>query len=50
VPCLNAEPAWIEALAALAERHLGGWDTRGAPDAAALEAQRQRALALGAKD
>jgi ferrochelatase len=50
VPCLNDEPVWIEALAALAERHLGGWDTRGAPDAAALEAQRQRALALGAKD
>jgi ferrochelatase len=50
VPCLNAEPVWIEALAALAERHLGGWDPRGAPDAAALEAPRQRALALGAKD
>jgi ferrochelatase len=50
VPCLNAEPVWIEALAALAERHLGGWDTRAAPDVAALEAQRQRALALGAKD
>jgi ferrochelatase len=50
VPCLNAEPAWIEALAALAERHLGGWDTRGAPDDVALQAQRQRALALGAKD
>jgi ferrochelatase len=50
VPCLNAEPVWIDALAALAERHLGGWDTRQAPHATELEAQRQRALALGAKD
>jgi protoporphyrin/coproporphyrin ferrochelatase len=50
VPCLNADAGWIEALADLAERHLGGWDTRGGPDAAAQEAQRQRALALGAKD
>ena len=32
------------------ERHLQGWDTRGAPDAAALQAQRERALALGASD
>jgi ferrochelatase len=50
VACLNAEPAWIAALASLAERHLQGWDTRSTPDAAGLEAQRQRALALGAKD
>jgi len=50
VQCLNAEPVWIDALAALAERHLGGWDTRQAPHATELEAQRQRALALGAKD
>lgn len=50
VPCLNAEPAWIQALATLAERHLGGWDTRTPPDEAALQAQRERALALGAKD
>ncbi len=50
VSCLNAEPVWIDALAALAERHLGGWDTKQAPDAAVLEAQRGHALALGAKD
>jgi protoporphyrin/coproporphyrin ferrochelatase len=50
VPCLNADAGWIEALATLAERHLAGWETRSAPDAAAQEAQRQRALALGAKD
>jgi ferrochelatase len=26
VPCLDDDPRWIEALAALADRHLGGWD------------------------
>jgi ferrochelatase len=50
VPCLNDAPEWIDALAALAERHLQGWDTRGAPDAAELALQRERALALGATD
>jgi len=25
IPCLNDSPAWISALASLAERHLGGW-------------------------
>ena len=28
VPCLNDDPAWIDALADLAERHLAGWSTR----------------------
>lgn len=46
VPCLNAEPEWISALADLAERHLQGWDTRS-PVVEDL-AQRQRAQALGA--
>jgi ferrochelatase len=50
IPCLNAAPAWIEAMAGVAERHLAGWDTRAAPDAAALGLQRERALAMGAKD
>ncbi|MCY7316107.1 MAG: ferrochelatase [Rubrivivax sp.] len=50
VPCLNDTPAWIEALARLAERHLQGWDTRRAPDTAGLVLQRERALALGASD
>ncbi len=50
VPCLNDDAAWIDALASLAERHIGGWDTKPVDDAAAREAQRQRALALGAKD
>ena len=50
VPCLNDSPTWIQALSALAERHLAGWDTRALPDAAELALQRDRALALGAPD
>ena len=50
VPCLNDAPVWIQALSALAERHLAGWDTRALPDAAELALQRDRALALGAPD
>ncbi len=49
VPCLNDLPEWIAALAAIAIRHLQGWDTCAAPaDVDALEAQRRRALAAGA--
>lgn len=50
IPCLNARPDWIAALADLAERHLQGWPTAGPADAAAAQAQRQRALAMGAAD
>ncbi|MGQ3127442.1 ferrochelatase [Variovorax sp.] len=28
IPCLNDGPAWIDALADIAERHLAGWSTR----------------------
>jgi ferrochelatase len=48
VPCLNDLPAWTEALAALAIQHLQGWPTQAEPDAASLERQRVRALAMGA--
>lgn len=48
VPCLNDSPAGIRALAAVAERHLAGWDTQAADDAATLTAQRERARRLGA--
>lgn len=47
IACLNDQHEWISALADISLRHLQGWDL-GSPDAAALEAQRQRALALGA--
>lgn len=47
VPCLNDSPRWIASLASLAERHLAGWPTER-PLAPALQAQRERAMALGA--
>ena len=50
IPCLNDQPAWIEALASVAERHLQGWDTQSPPDAEALTRQRDSALSLGATD
>ncbi len=50
IACLNDHPAWITALADIAQQHLGGWPTQAAPDAAALAASREAALALGAKD
>lgn len=48
IDCLNARPDWIAALAGVAEHHLQGWDTGSGPDAATLQAQRERASALGA--
>lgn len=48
IPCLNAEDDWIAAFGAIAERHMGGWPTQVPPDAQALAAQKQRAMALGA--
>jgi ferrochelatase len=54
VPCLNDRPRFVAALADLAEQHLQGWPTRApaaaAAETAALAAQRERALALGARD
>jgi len=48
IPCLNDRPDGMRALTDLAERHLQGWPTQTAPDAAALQRQREAALALGA--
>jgi len=50
VACLNDQHEWMAALAAVAIRHLQGWPVGAPTDATALEAQRQRALALGAAD
>ena len=50
IACLNDTPAWIDALGTLAERHLQGWPTRVAASPAALQTQRERALAMGAAD
>jgi ferrochelatase len=49
IPCLNDDPAWITALCGIAEQHLAGWPTQTAADAAALDASRTAARALGAK-
>jgi ferrochelatase len=48
IPCLNDQHEWIVALSTVAEQHLAGWPTRDAPDAAALQRQRERAQTLGA--
>lgn len=48
IAALNDQHEWIAALAAIALRHLQGWDI-GPADTSALDAQRTRALALGAK-
>ena len=47
IPCVNDAPAWIAALATLAEQHLQGWPTK-AETADALQVSRLRALAGGA--
>ena len=47
IDCLNDRPDWIAALADVSLRHLQGWPL-GAP--VVDEAQRQRALALGASN
>ena len=48
IPCLNDSPAWIDALAQLAMRHLQGWPTQ--PESADdLQQRRDRALAVGAR-
>lgn len=49
IPCLNDDPDWIQALGDIAVKHMGGWELVPA-DAQALQASRQAALALGAKD
>ena len=47
IACLNDAPAWIDALARLAIRHLQGWPTQP-PSAAELQRRRERATAAGA--
>jgi ferrochelatase len=49
IPCLNDTPQWISALGSIAQQHLLGWPTVGAPDPQALAASKAAALALGAK-
>lgn len=46
LPCLNDRHEWIDALSAIAIRHMQGWPPSETPDA--LDARRQRALTSGA--
>ena len=48
IPCLNDQHEWIVALSNLAIMHMQGWPTRQPADIAALQAQRERAMAMGA--
>jgi ferrochelatase len=50
IECLNGSHAWIEALAGIAIRHLQGWDTESVAGGVECDAQRGRALAMGAPD
>ena len=47
VPALNDQHEWIASLAGIAMQHLQGWEIVPA-DASLLDAQRQRARAMGA--
>ena len=48
LPFLSAMVPASTALAQIAILHMQGWPTQSEPDHAALEARKQRALALGA--
>ncbi|HEY0823573.1 MAG TPA: ferrochelatase, partial [Ramlibacter sp.] len=48
IPCLNDDTEWIRALGGIAQQHLAGWPTQVAVDPEALQAQKERAVALGA--
>lgn len=48
IACLNDSPAWIDALARIALRHLQGWPTQS-PSEIELQQRRERALAVGAR-
>ena len=50
IPCLNDQPEWIRTLTDVAEQHLQGWATKTADNPMDLQASRERALAIGAKD
>lgn len=50
IECLNDSPDWIRALRDLSERHLQGWPTQQADNPMELQASRERALVMGAKD
>lgn len=55
IPCLNESPAWIAALAQVAEQHMIGWPAMVSPSQRAMRQQdaaigRDRAIAMGASE
>ncbi len=50
IPCLNASQTWINALADLTEKHLGGWPTRTPLSQSDLQSSRALAIELGASN
>jgi protoporphyrin/coproporphyrin ferrochelatase len=48
IPCLNDRPEAVRSLRSLALQHLAGWPTPPAQPDAATQAQKERALAMGA--
>jgi len=50
IPCLNDSAAGVRTLVEVTTRHLGGWPIAAAEPTAAMAGQRERALAMGAKD
>ena len=53
IPCINYEPMWIDALAAISEQHMQGWPTSSQAlqaNAAALAQAKDLAIGLGAKN
>ena len=48
IPCLNGDAGWIQALGALAARHMAGWPVHEALAVGTLAASRNAALARGA--
>ncbi len=48
IPCLNDQPEWISALCAVAQKHMGGWDTAAGSGSPDREASRARATEMGA--
>jgi ferrochelatase len=53
IPCMNDEPLWIDALAAISAQHMQGWPTStqaAQASAAELAKGRELAIGLGAKE
>ena len=48
IPCLNADPDWVETFSSLIGTHLQGWPTHRIADTAQRKASRDRAEAMGA--